>query len=80
MPDGKDRIEFRIGTHDNGEEYFSYINKMSSKRFNKILKETSFFCDYYKEVPLRSFLAPLSKVKLFNDCFTKMVVCVLSKR
>lgn len=80
LPDGKDRVEFRIGTYDNGEEYFSYTNKMSSKRFNKILKNTSFACDYYKEVPLRKFLAPLSKIKLFNDCFTKMVVCVLSKR
>ena len=80
LPDGYERINFRIGIDNCGKEYFSYINKMSSKRFNKILKETSFCCDYYKEVPLRKIFAPLSKIKLFNDCFTKMVVCVLSKR
>lgn len=80
LPDGDDRVGFRIGINDKGEEYFSYINKMSSKRFGKILNKTDFICDYYKEVPLRGFLTPLSKIKLFNDCFTKMVVCVLSKR
>ena len=80
LPDGTDRIDFRIGIDANGKEYFSYINKMSSKRFKSILKQTNFECDYYKEVPLRGFMAPLSKVELFNDCFTKMVVCVLNKR
>ncbi len=80
LPDGDERIGFRIDTDDKGKEYFSYINKMSTKRFKKILSETKFNCEYYKEVPLRKFLLPLSKIKLFNDCFTKMVVCVLSKR
>ena len=80
LPDGEDRIGFRIATNENGEEYFSYVNKMSIRRFNDILKDTEFSCEYYKEVPLRNFLAPFSKIKLFNDCFTKMVVCVLSKR
>ena len=78
-PDGEDRVQFRISTNEAGEEYFSYINKMSSRRFNKILTETEFNCEYYCEVPLRSFFAPLSKIRLFNDCFTKMVVCILSK-
>ncbi len=79
VPDGEDRIAFRISTKNDGKEYFSYINKMNSKRFNNILKQTLFNCEYYCEVPLRGFLAPLSKIKFFNDCFTKMVVCILSK-
>ena len=78
-PDGEDRVRFRISTNEAGEEYFSYINKMSSRRFKKILTETEFNCEYYCEVPLRSFFAPLSKIRLFNDCFTNMVVCILSK-
>ncbi|MBQ2897510.1 MAG: class I SAM-dependent methyltransferase [Clostridia bacterium] len=78
-PDGKERVSFRIGVNDSGQEYFSYINKMSTKRFKSILKKTTFKCDYYREVPLREFLSPLSKMKIFRDCFTKMVVCVLSK-
>jgi len=78
-PDGEDRISFRISTDENGKEYFSYVNKMSTKRFKKILAKTPFKCEYYCEVPLRSFLTPFSKIKIFNDCFTKMVVCILSK-
>jgi len=78
-PEGDDRIAFRISTDNNNEEYFSYINKMSTKRFRQVLNETEFDCEYYREVPLRKFLAPLSKIRLFNDCFTKMVVCILSK-
>ena len=78
-PDGDERINFRIGVNNDGKEYFSYINKMSSKRFNKIINETKFKLEYYREVPLRNFLAPFSRIKLLNDCFTKMVVCVLSK-
>ena len=79
LPDEKDRLSFRISQNENGEEYFSYINKMTIPRFKKYVSETKFKCDYYAEIPLRKFLKPLSKIKFTKDCFTKMVVAVLSK-
>lgn len=79
LPDGSDRINFRISENSDGEEYFSYINKMSVKKFNKLLKNTKFTKEFYAEIPLRSFLKPLSRLPLTNDCFIKMVVSVLTK-
>lgn len=76
-PDGDDRISFRIG-NDGGKEYFSYINKMTIKRFNKILSETDLKVKYYKEVPLRGFLKPFCKIGL-KEYFVKMVVCIFEK-
>ena len=79
LPDEQDRLSFRISKNENGEEYFSYINKMTVPRFKKCVSGTHFKCDYYAEIPLRNFLKPLSKIKLTKDCFTKMVVAVLTK-
>lgn len=79
LPDGESRIKFRISENEAGEEYFSYINKMTIKRFNKILKDTSFNVKYYKEVPLRKILSFFAGKKIFKDCFVKMVVAVLEK-
>lgn len=79
LPDGKERISFRISTDKNGEEYFSYINKMTIKRFKNYVKDTPFKLEYYSEIPLRSFLKPLSGLKITKDCFVKMVVSVLTK-
>ena len=36
--DGDDRIAFRISKRPDGTEYFSYINHMTIKRFDRILK------------------------------------------
>ncbi len=79
LPDENDRINFRISKNADGEEYFSYINKMTISRFNNCVKATKFNCDFYTEIPLRNFLTPLSKLKFTKDCFVKMVVAVLSK-
>ena len=79
LPDGKKRIAFRISTDEKGKEYFSYINKMTLKRFNKIKEKTSFKTAYYKEVPLRPFLTPLTKVPYIKEGFVKMAVCILEK-
>lgn len=76
--DGKDRISFRIGLNEAGEEYFSYLNKMSIKRFQKLSQNSGFRIRYYKEAPLRSFLKPLC-FGPFREYFVKMVVCVLEK-
>ncbi len=79
LPDGNDRISFRINTHENGTEYFSYINKMTIKRFKNLISNTDFKNEYYAEIPLRGFLKPLAKLSFTKDCFVKMVVAILTK-
>lgn len=79
LPDGKQRIQFRIATNQSGDEYFSYINKMSIKRFHKILEKSHFKTYYYAEVPLRNVFATLSRLPIFKEFFVKMVVCILEK-
>ncbi len=79
VPDGEERIKFRISAHEDGSEYFSYINHMSIKRFNRILREKDISPAYRAHIPLRRFLRPLAKLPLLKECFVKMVVCVLEK-
>ncbi len=79
LPDGKDRIEFRIDKRDDGTEYFSYINKMSIKRYQKILNNSKFTVEYYKEEPLRNLFKHLAKLPFIKEYLVKMVVCVLKK-
>lgn len=79
LPDGKDRIEFRIGRQPDGREYFSYINKMTIKRANKILKDSKFNMEYYSEEPLRSIFKVPAKMLVLKEFLVKMVVCVLRK-
>ncbi|MEG1131968.1 MAG: class I SAM-dependent methyltransferase [Romboutsia sp.] len=79
LPDGRERIEFRIGTKENKSEYFSYINKMTIKRFQNIIKNSEFYIEYYKEEPLRKEVNYLAKLPLCKEYLVKMVVCVLKK-
>ncbi|MCD7776548.1 MAG: class I SAM-dependent methyltransferase [Firmicutes bacterium] len=79
VPDGEERIKFRISENENGEEYFSYINHMTIKRFNRLCENTGLCRIYYKEVPLRRFLTPLAKFPPTKRFFVKMVVAVLEK-
>ena len=79
LPDGADRVKFRISERENGEEYFSYINKMTIKRFKGIIKKLNLKPVYYNEVPLRSFLAPLAKLPALREMFIKMTVVALEK-
>lgn len=80
LPDGEDRISFRISKDDNEKEYFSYINGMTIKWFNDLLKQTNYKVAYYKEVPLRNFFKPLANMPKVKEAFVKMVVCVLEKQ
>lgn len=41
VPDGAERVAFRIGKDAAGREIFSYINKMTLKRFEDIRKKSS---------------------------------------
>ncbi len=79
LPDGAERIRFRISENENGKEYFSYINKMTIHRYKKILKKMKITPNYYSEVPLRGFFAPLTHVPFIKEMFVKMVVCVIEK-
>ena len=79
VPDGKERIKFRISRRPDGIEYFSYINKMSLKRFKKIRDNCGMRYEYYAEAPLRSIVKPLSKLPFFREFFVKMAVCVFIK-
>lgn len=79
LPDGEERIQFRIAEKPDGTRYFSYINGMTVGRFNKILPKTPFSVLYYHEEPLRPFLAPLAKLPGLKEFFVKMVVCILTK-
>lgn len=79
VPDGDDRIAFRISEREDGSEYFSYINHMSIKRFDRILKDKGITPAYLHHIPLRGFLKPLAKLPVFKEMFVKMVVCVFEK-
>lgn len=79
LPDGAERVKFRISKDANGEEYFSYINKMTIKRFGQILKRLNITPEYYREAPLRGFLKPFANTPL-KEYVIKMVVCVIEKK
>lgn len=79
LPDGEERIRLRISVDERGREYFSYINKMTIKRFRDILRRLELTPAYYKEVPLRPWLTPLAKLPGLKEIFVKMGVCVLRR-
>ncbi len=80
VPDGEDRIKFRFGKDEKGKDTISYINKMTVKRFKKILKKLNLTPEYYKEVPLRGFFKPLAVIPGIKEAFVKMTVCVIEKK
>ena len=82
LPDGRERVEFRISADDNGKEYFSYINKMTIKKFKAIVKglPSGLKLVYYKEEPLRGFLSGMAKAPLLREMLVKMVVAVFEKK
>ena len=76
LPNGEERIKFRIS--ECGEKV-SFINKMTIRRFKKILIQLGIKPIYYKEVPLRKKLALLAKIPIVKEGFLQMVVCVIRK-
>lgn len=79
VPDGEDRVKFRISKNENGKEYFSYINKMTIRRYKRILKKMNISPVYYHEAALRKIFKPFAKIPLLKELFVKMVVCVIEK-
>lgn len=79
LPDGEQRIRFRIGRNDGGQEYFSYINKMTVRRFQRIRRHVPLEVRYYREAPLRPFLSGMARIPILKEFMVKMVVCVFEK-
>lgn len=79
LPDGQERIALRISRDGSGREYFSYVNKMTLRRFRALRRAAPLEQEYYREVPLRPFLAPLAKCPGLRELFVKMAVCVFTK-
>jgi ubiquinone/menaquinone biosynthesis C-methylase UbiE len=79
LPDGEEMIKFRISKDKEGKEYFSYINKMTIKKFKSLYPNTKLSLVYYREVPLRGFLALFVRIPATKEFFTKMVVAVFKK-
>jgi len=79
LPDGQDRIDFRISQDEKGREYFSYINQMTVKRFKRIKTKLELNVIYYEELPLRRYFEVLAKIPVIKELFVKMVVCVVEK-
>jgi ubiquinone/menaquinone biosynthesis C-methylase UbiE len=72
LPDGKKRIKLRISALPDGKEYFSYINKMTLKKFKKLAAGLNLNIEYYKE---ERFI----KIPVFKEFLTRMVVCAIAK-
>lgn len=80
LPDGNDRIAFRISRRNDGSEYFSYINRMTIGRFRRIQKSVSQPAVFEQEIPLRSVVSGLAKLPGLREYFAKMVICVYQKQ
>jgi len=76
LPDGERRIKFRISARADGTEYFSYINKMTIRRFKKITAELNLNKEYYKE---EMFVRIPVLTRIFKEFLTRMTVCVIKK-
>lgn len=79
LPDEQDRLSLRIGVNGKGEEYFSYLNKMTLKKFRTILCQLDIYPQYYAEIPLRNCVKVLARLPIFKEMFVKMAVCVIGK-
>ena len=79
MPDEQERLDLRIDTDDSGNDYLGYINKMTLKRFKRILANLQITPQYYHEIPLRKYFTPLAHLPGVKEMFVKMAVCIISK-
>ncbi|RJQ27372.1 MAG: class I SAM-dependent methyltransferase [Peptococcaceae bacterium] len=73
-PDAGHRLSLKIGRNDQNAECFTYINKMTIKRFKSIAKNAPLQLKHFFTVPLREVLSPLSH--LLPEYFTRMVVAI----
>ncbi len=93
LPDGSRRMALRFtdrpdknsdgsdkNTNISGSLQMTYINGMTVRHFDEILRQqTAFITEYRKNVPLRSFLLLPSRLPLLKEALTKMAVAILKK-
>ena len=79
VPDEQDRLSLRFGTDETGVEHITYINKMTIKRFHRILEKLNITPYWYQELPLRKYFALFAKVPGLKEMFVRMCVCVIEK-
>ena len=79
LPDEADRLNLRFGIGSDGKEHITYINKMTIKRFHKILNKLNIQPYWYQELPLRSYFALFAKLPGLKEMFVRMCVCVIEK-
>ncbi len=79
VPDGAERVALRIGRSDDGQKRITYINKMTLRRFRALREQAPLAVEYYREVPLRPFLALPAKCPGLREVLVKMAVCVFVK-
>lgn len=79
LPDEKERLELRFGPDEKGQESLNYINKMTIRRFHRMLGQLGIAPMWYREIPLRSFFRPLAKIPVVKEMFVKMCACVIEK-
>lgn len=78
-PDGGERIRFRISTRKDGTPYFSYINHMTIKRFERILRTEHITPAYYHHEHCAERFGTCAALPLLREMLVKMVVCVIEK-
>lgn len=78
LPDEKERLSLRFSLDENGQERFTYINRMTLKRFKSILKDEGVTPLYYTEIPLRPCVKLLARIPGIKELFVRMAVCVLN--
>lgn len=79
LPDAADRIALRFTRGADGKDHLTYINKMTIRRFEGILDRLGIEPEYYHHTPLRPWMAPLAKLRLFREPLNKMVTIVIRK-
>ncbi len=79
LPDEKERLELRFGPGENGQESLNYINKMTIRRFRRMLEQLGITPLWYRELPLRSYFKPLAKIPVVKEMFVKMCAIVIEK-
>lgn len=79
LPDEQERLDLRFSTDENGVERFTYINRMTLKRFKGILRDLGITPVLYREIPLRGYFKGLAKLPPTREMFVKMAVCVVEK-
>lgn len=79
LPDEAQRLDLRFSTDETGRTYISYLNKMTLRKFHRLLQAAGLKPLWYQEIPLRRFLTPLARLPVVKELFVKMCACVIEK-